>query len=986
MAKRNNGELFDLKNLEQAKELVSQINYILTKPQTNNFEKDSERLVELYTELNKLANDNFNITKTQIRQRSDGFKEDIKNLTKLLQLQQTQIDKEEQLTTTTNDRINKLLSYAKTSVNNSNKNKSSSFNLDNIGSTILSNKIAQLEKQDNIRMESIVSAIIDKYEHEGKFDDNHMDMIQRDIDDALSNFNDSSSKLKLGAQALNVAGKVISDTISVITNLFKEGIDNQKKIYEGTFTNIAVRNDLSRSDYYSAQANVNNTLGSLGLRNNIATSEVQTMWNTLASNGIEVDLSNEEKRAEITSKAIETVLTNTVVPYLDMSSSYMQQLSSNNPYLMKQVRGIGTAIMNVENSNVVANKYLQDMLDNLSPMAELANEEIGVQYARSLGVYENLRSQGMSDSQIGEMYSQQKKLTEDPYAALQSNDVVLRYAAAQAIGNNADTNDTSETQRYLLEGYGLAKEVTQTWDPRQSNVGAGIVAGNWNLGISTGTLNTMARKDIDFEEALIKGNEAADKLDNAANSITNNFKSDKYQTNQRLQDVTLENLTNEWAVFEEWIGNGASIVRGAVEGVGSLIKTAIIGGVIGKGIGALSGLGNVSSTGGLFTSLGAAGPIALGVAAAGATVAAFYAWDKSIQQKNLKNDSEYTERSNELYNNYISAAKAKAKEDGTSESDIDENAIYGQALNDAQSRGNIGIWKNSSEVGLFKDSKGNYTTTGTNDYGILSAFTDLDKETRESFGLTPKALKTGGEEAKIALDELYKNKDFEAYNSIKSYALRSVLNNNSDLIKSSDLYAALSITYLLDNMNTDSAVVNPIKKYLGYDLANNKDDIQSFMDSNGITQASQLMDIYNMLGSKEVDFYLATSAGSFKAFPSENELKENFNLHRYGLDEVPYDNYPALLHEGEAVLTASTANEMRGLVDEYRDTNTQIADFDVIIQGQTTAILAKMDDIISAISNKNSYTPTSSSLNSINARDERLKSSMLKMISTRQFG
>lgn len=27
----------------------------------------------------------------------------------------------------------------------------------------------------------------------------------------------------------------------------------------------------------------------------------------------------------------------------------------------------------------------------------------------------------------------------------------------------------------------------------------------------------------------------------------------------------------------------------------------------------------------------------------------------------------------------------------------------------------------------------------------------------------------------------------------------------------------------------------------------------------------------------------------------------------YGLDRVPYDNYPALLHEGERVLTASEA-------------------------------------------------------------------------------
>ena len=35
--------------------------------------------------------------------------------------------------------------------------------------------------------------------------------------------------------------------------------------------------------------------------------------------------------------------------------------------------------------------------------------------------------------------------------------------------------------------------------------------------------------------------------------------------------------------------------------------------------------------------------------------------------------------------------------------------------------------------------------------------------------------------------------------------------------------------------------------------------------------------------------------------------------HAKGLDTVPYDNYPALLHKGETVLPASTATEYRGL-------------------------------------------------------------------------
>lgn len=34
-----------------------------------------------------------------------------------------------------------------------------------------------------------------------------------------------------------------------------------------------------------------------------------------------------------------------------------------------------------------------------------------------------------------------------------------------------------------------------------------------------------------------------------------------------------------------------------------------------------------------------------------------------------------------------------------------------------------------------------------------------------------------------------------------------------------------------------------------------------------------------------------------------------YGLHAYGLSRVPYNGYPALLHEGERVLTASQARE-----------------------------------------------------------------------------
>ena len=103
--------------------------------------------------------------------------------------------------------------------------------------------------------------------------------------------------------------------------------------------------------------------------------------------------------------------------------------------------------------------------------------------------------------------------------------------------------------------------------------------------------------------------------------------------------------------------------------------------------------------------------------------------------------------------------------------------------------------------------------------------------------------------------------------------------------------------------------------------------------------------------------------------------------YRQGLDEVPYDDYPALLHEGEAVLTASTANELRNLVDEYRSTSEQSANFDAIINNQTSALVNKLDEVINVIKN-----PTSALFsNSNNDPYASVTSSMIRLSSTKSI-
>ena len=98
-----------------------------------------------------------------------------------------------------------------------------------------------------------------------------------------------------------------------------------------------------------------------------------------------------------------------------------------------------------------------------------------------------------------------------------------------------------------------------------------------------------------------------------------------------------------------------------------------------------------------------------------------------------------------------------------------------------------------------------------------------------------------------------------------------------------------------------------------------------------------------------------------------NENVEQFNSHRAGLDRVPYDNYQATLHQDEAVLSASTANEVRTLAASYQKTQNESISVQSIIEAQTVSLVNKMDEIIRTINlNSNiSTTNTNRSKNNI---------------------
>lgn len=94
-------------------------------------------------------------------------------------------------------------------------------------------------------------------------------------------------------------------------------------------------------------------------------------------------------------------------------------------------------------------------------------------------------------------------------------------------------------------------------------------------------------------------------------------------------------------------------------------------------------------------------------------------------------------------------------------------------------------------------------------------------------------------------------------------------------------------------------------------------------------------------------------------------LSAGIESYRSGLSYVPYDDYLANLHEGEAVITAATANELRNLITTYRKSQQTNVNLDTAIQNQTTVLVNKMDQMIQAIENINSPFSTTKSNNTL---------------------
>lgn len=961
-------QLFDINNLEQAKKLTEQMLSILNKTSSTATEymKDGETLEKLYTQLNNISKDNLKYT-NDILNSSKGrvnllnelntiyesinkeFNDYVDSQASINYAVQQEIEKRKQLNTLEENRqklqnnkisleteANKLLQDQYEKIEKIAEKEYDSMSTGKklqVGSKdkYVSNRSKELKQTYTSEYQKLVDRTVNEaYDSGSSFTSkdlkNLSDQAFGKVTESTDKFNESLGKFDIASTAWELASKTFMAGINRVFSIFTDGLNKQSDLYEETFQNISVRTGLSSSEYINKQTNTDNQLSSMGLYDNIKVSEVQQMWQDLANTGM--------NQQDIFSTAIDNVVTQKIVPYLKTTSESFNLLNNRlDGKFVKDIRGINDANLQIAGANYATEDLLNDIMELVQPMSEEAIDNLAQNSTEVTSMANKLINDYGWDKQDAMDYAKSAfKYQNYGSQMFNQGSISDKMKYINILQSGLDINDLStandiagisiNTDRFLMDTAGA--NYNSTMGSFLANTAASV------YGINPSTARNIVTKPVDGSKLASETDLTEDEYNNYTNNALKEFMDGKNQTLKQKQDTSIENIATNVAGIRESIGEWSVVVESLISGIGSLFATWIggklIGGVIGKSLGILGGSAAGGSGAGIGAALSANG-LAFGAfgAAAGITLTGIIS-DGIInsEAKNMGKNSDYYDKTGEL-------DKFKKYDENGDEVEMSDTAkkLLSGGLDDAGSKGWGG---NISDAFNFI---GEYKSNPLMGWGI-------SREDRNK-AIFAKEMNLIGAQNLSDID------------TAKARTAWLLIADASGVLDDLDGWSrdGLKSAYTTIFDGDDDALywVDRIKKWGNF---------------------------YNP--------QMSTDAGKTTTYISPNKEWLSANYHRYGLDAVPYDGYKAVLHEGEAVLTASTANEMRDLVDEYRDTNTQIADFDVIIQGQTTAILAKMDDIISAIANKNNYTPTSSSLNSINARDERLKSSMLKMISTRQFG
>lgn len=778
-------------------------------------------------------------------------------------------------------------------------------------------KATKLNTTEKQRQKIIEDALKKEKELENKYNKQKAKEGARDkvIDTLLGdNFvkNGGMDAVKNGTYGLNMAVNIFASAVNMFKNAVKEGIDKNYNATEKYYNSITASNSLSYglsygkgsfsfggrnySGYKQINNAINDQLSSEGLLNNISNTDVLGAAATLTSSG---GFSLEAAIA----KGYQDTVIKYIVPYLDTSTDAFNTLEYVMPGISKNVAATALSVKDQYGENQYIAKYSSQLVELMTPVALQANKELySAQYQEIAQQLEaRVANKEITAAEAQAIANEAFAMYRDPVGTLQNGNVISKISTIDTIRKGGIDNPAAYVTNYLDDtswAMGLGGDNTIAKNAIANAMGISNFRERQNISKSEGV---KIQTDEEQLELFQKQVGLADDLNTTTDKTAK----------------LVENATADISDIKTLLGDKLwSLGEMVVAGITGYIGAKVIGGIMGKGIGALAGSAAGGTGAGL---LAAGGGIALGVAAGLVITKAI---DDAAHKKAQEENSNDEKRSN-------MKAKGLAEDLGISEG-VANLEVAGSNIYDSEENWAGSKFDNYQAAELFGAKLGMFDILDEKDF-----IQTMDAATSEADTLKYN-------KAKIGRSLLYKGLGTSP----------EILSN----IAKAWMIGLYSQGYSGKNAN----ILKALEQTLNVSFTPDEASMLDFMGEFGALTRSQFNSTVKMM--KDADMWLWNDNGKW-VMPNEGDydkaLKINgldaervewLNSHRYGLNSVPYDGYPALLHQGEAVLTATTANTLRTLLDEYKATNHQTISFDTIIQNQTLALVTKMDEIIKTIS------------------------------------
>lgn len=381
----------------------------------------------------------------------------------------------------------------------------------------------------------------------------------------------AAKKYETGANLLQVAADTFSKAVQTFGGLFTKGLSKQAQIYEDTFTNISVRTGTTRSQYFQNQIGTASTLYSKGLAGNIATSEVQQMWDKLANAGLDQEA--------MFSRALDNVLTNKIVPYLDTSSQALNILNERvDGRFVRDIRGINRINNEIAGNNYTTQEMLQTLIDEMQPMSDAAVEELAQGSAEVTSMINSMIESGWSADAAKSYATQLFKAQKYGDQIMRSGSVTEKKTLVDAIGNGVNIYDPTQFNDYMALAAGNTSFFANMGPGYKSTL-SGVIQNAIGSAVGEDYARQMGALNGKKSAAQIKleSDTTKEKVQQEAQKATADYTNNINNTLKQIQENELENLSTWLAAIYEQVGYWGDVLAVALKGIAGVIGAKLIG-------------------------------------------------------------------------------------------------------------------------------------------------------------------------------------------------------------------------------------------------------------------------------------------------------------------------------------------------------------------------------------------------------------------------